>query len=103
MDIFLLILLFAFSIVIGALVTYFLKIKKLKFWYVVLFAWLASLLIYLCFKPFISEPILQDDSFIQHIYLAVLLSILEPIHHVLGFVALLVILFNKYRRKQTKP
>ncbi|KAA1247985.1 hypothetical protein [Aquimarina sp. RZ0] len=99
MDILLLILLLVISILIGVLTTYFLKIKKLKFWYVVLFAWLTSLVIYLAFKPFIPEPILQDDIFIQHIYLAVLLSILEPIHHVIGFVALLVILFKRFNKK----
>ena len=99
MDIFLLILLFVISILIGLLVVYSLKIKRLKIWYTILFAWLTSLLIYLCFKPFISEPILQDDSFIQHIYLAILLSILEPIHHVIGFVALLVILFKRFYKK----
>ncbi len=99
MDIFLLILLFVISILIGTLTTYFLKIKRLKVWYTILFTWLTSLLIYLCFKPFISEPILQEDSFIQHIYLAVLLSILEPIHHAAGFVALLVIFFKRFTKK----
>lgn len=99
MDIFLLILLFVISILIGLLVVHSLKIKRLKIWYIVLFAWFASLVIYFVFKPFISEPILQEDSFVQHIYLAVLLSILEPIHHVIGFVAFFVILFKKYFTK----
>lgn len=99
------ILLITFIIIItfGIIITFFLKIRKLKIWYAFLISWFIWFIFNLIFPKVVNnlEIANMQDSYYKDILFTVSFSFfLEPIHHILTVISLVIIIYHKLILKE---
>lgn len=102
-EILLITLIIIIIITFGIIITFFLKIRKLKIWYAFLISWFIWFIFNLIFPKIVNnlEIANMQDSYYKDILFTVSFSFfLEPIHHILAVISLVIIIYHKLILKE---
>lgn len=101
-----LILVFTTIYSISFLIVYFFKIKKFKIWYTFLIGWFIWFIFNIIFNKYFFNDIdianMESSNYQDVLFTISTGFIIEPIHHLLAIISLLIILYRIIIQKKLK-